>query len=213
MPELLERIRPLAQKWVLPVVEALRGRADNPFAILITSLISLRTKEEQTAPAASQLLALANTPQEMLALGEDIIAKILHPVGFYRNKTKTILEVSRRLLSEYDSRVPDTLEELLTFKGVGRKTANLVMSVAYNKPAICVDIHVHRITNRVGYVKTTSPEETEFALRKKLPPQHWQEINPLLVAFGREMCHPTSPYCSICPITHKCPRHGVKRTR
>jgi len=213
MVDLLDAVRPLAKSWRLPVVEALRSQSDNPFAILVTSLISLRTKEEQTAPVAQKLLALAKTPEEMLALGEKVIAETLYSVGFYRNKARNLLEISQRLIDEFNSRVPDTLEELLTLKGVGRKTANLVISVAYNQLAVCVDIHVHRISNRIGYVMTKTPEATEFALRAKLPSSLWREVNPLLVAFGRELCYPLSPHCRICPIEQKCPKVGVKRRR
>jgi endonuclease III len=211
-----EIIRLLEQELAkneLPIVTLLAEEHGNPFEILISTLLSLRTKDEVTAEAAKRLFALASTPAGMLRLSEDRIREAIYPVGFYRNKAETILRVCRELIERFGSKVPETIEELLTIKGVGRKTANLVVSLGFNGAAICVDTHVHRISNRLGYVQTKTPEQTEFALRAKLPPEHWRRINTLLVAFGRNTCRPVSPLCSRCPIQSCCDRVGVGKSR
>jgi endonuclease III len=200
-------------KWELPIVSSLAEEHSGPFVILISTILSLRTKDEVTAKAAERLLALARTPEEMLELSEGKIIKAIYPVGFYRTKAKTILHISKELLDRFHSRVPDTIEQLLTLKGVGRKTANLVVALGYNKEGLCVDTHVHRISNRLGYVKTKTPEETEYALRKKLPSKYWLRYNTLMVAFGRHVCVPISPFCSRCTVFAYCDRVNVVRSR
>jgi endonuclease III len=200
-------------KWELPIVSSLAEEHSGPFPILISTILSLRTKDEVTAKAAERLLALARTPEEMLKLSEGKIIKAIYPVGFYRNKAKTILHISRELIDRFHSLVPDTIEQLLTLKGVGRKTANLVVALGYNKEGLCVDTHVHRISNRLGYVRTKTPEETEYALRKKLPSVYWLRYNTLMVAFGRHVCVPISPFCSRCPVFAYCDRVNVVRSR
>lgn len=200
-------------KGELPIVSQLALEQRDPFEILISTLLSLRTKDEVTAVATERLFALAKTPAQMLRLSEEQIRKAIYPVGFYRNKAETIHAVCRDLIDRFKSRVPETIEELLTIKGVGRKTANLVVSLAFHKPGLCVDTHVHRISNRLGYVRTKTPEETEFALRAKLPQEHWSRYNTLLVAFGRNTCRPVSPLCSVCPIAKYCDRVGVTKSR
>jgi len=197
----------------LPIVSHLAADQRDPFVILISTLLSLRTKDEVTELATERLFKLAGTPAEMLKIPEAKIAKTIYPVGFYRVKARTIHHVCRELIERFNSRVPDNLEDLLSIKGVGRKTANLVISLAYGKPGICVDTHVHRISNRMGYVKTKTPDETEFALRAKLPRRHWIIYNTLMVAFGRRTCKPVSPVCSACPINIYCARVGVKLSR
>ncbi|PJC75299.1 MAG: endonuclease III, partial [Syntrophobacterales bacterium CG_4_8_14_3_um_filter_49_14] len=177
----IEHVIPILEeevkKWELPIVSHLaKGRRD-PFIILISTLLSLRTKEEVTAEATKRLFRLAATPAEMVELSLSAIEKAIYPAGFYRNKAKTILAISQELLCLYDSHVPDTLEQLLAMRGVGRKTANLVLTLGFNKEGICVDTHVHRISNRLGYVQTKTPDETEFALREKLPRRHWANYN------------------------------------
>ena len=184
-----------------------------PFNILISTLLSLRTKDETTAGATERLFRLAGTPAEMLRLLPETIAQAIYPVGFYRNKARTILAVCRELLGRYGSQVPDTMEQLLALPGVGRKTANLVLTLGFAKEGICVDTHVHRISNRLGYVRTKTPEQTEFALREKLPQKYWINYNTLMVAFGRLICRPLSPFCSICPILSFCDRADVNRNR
>ena len=211
-----EIIRLLEQELVkreLPIVTKLAEEHRDPFEILISTLLSLRTKDEVTAVATERLFSLASTPAEMLRLSEKTIQRAIYPVGFYRNKAETIRHVCRELIERFQSRVPDSIEELLTLKGVGRNTANLVVSLGFSGAGLCVDTHVHRISNRIGYVRTKNPEETEFALRAKLPPEHWSRYNTLLVAFGRNTCRPVSPLCSHCPMEAYCDRVGVVKSR
>ncbi|MBW2559753.1 MAG: endonuclease III [Deltaproteobacteria bacterium] len=209
----IEALRKTLTSKKLPIVSELAEQKSTPFHILISTLLSLRTKDEVTEVATRRLFALASTPAEMLKLSPDRIADVIYPVGFYRNKARTILHVSRELIERYDSRVPDSIDELLTLKGVGRKTANLVITLGYGGEGICVDTHVHRISNRLGYVRTKTPDETEYALRAKLPQEYWTEYNTLMVAFGRLICRPTSPLCSQCPICGVCEKVGVVKHR
>lgn len=176
----------------------------DPFLVLISCILSLRTNDKTTYPATLRMLELGKTPMAFSVLDTDTLEKAIFPVGFYKNKAAQIIKLSRVLVEKYDSKVPDSIDELVKFKGVGRKTANLVIARGFNKPAICVDVHVHRIFNRLGYVKTKTPEETEFELRKKLPEKFWIEINTLLVTHGQNICKPIKPLCSICPISNLC---------
>jgi endonuclease-3 len=175
--------------------------------------LSLRTKDSTTREASERLFKIAPTPKKLAGLEADTIERAIYPAGFYRVKAGTLKEIGRVLVEEHGSKVPDTLEGLLELKGVGRKTANLVVTMGYNKPGICVDIHVHRITNRWGYVRTKTPDATEMALRRKLPPAHWADINDLLVAYGQNLCRPVSPHCSVCKLYEMCDRVGVKKRR
>jgi endonuclease III len=209
----MDLLRKAASSWSAPVVTQMASLSRDPYQILIATLLSLRTKDETTGPAARRLFALADTPQQMLTLTSSQIERAIYPVGFYKTKTQTVLDISQVLVDKYDGRVPDEIDELLTLKGVGRKTANLVVTQGFQKPGICVDTHVHRISNRWGYVQTKTPEETEMALRAKLPQKYWIEINDLLVASGQTICHPTSPKCSQCPIERYCEKVGVVRSR
>jgi endonuclease-3 len=209
----IERIETELAGKELPIVSLLAEDKSDPFKILISTLLSLRTKDETTAVATARLFALARTPEEMAALPTEEIRQAIYPVGFYRNKTLTILEVCRTLIDTYNSQVPDTIDELLKLRGVGRKTANLVVALGFNGPGICVDIHVHRISNRLGYVSTKNPEDTEFALRGKLPEKFWVKYNTLMVSFGRNICRPVSPLCSRCPASGFCSRTGVMKSR
>ena len=177
---------------------------NNPYLVLIACILSLRTNDRTTYPATLRMLELAKTPKAMKNVKVEDLAKAIYPVGFYANKAKQIIELSRQIDEELDGKVPDTIKELVKFKGVGRKTANLVLSQGFNKPAICVDVHVHRIFNRLGYVCTKNPEETEFALREKLPQKYWIDINTLMVTHGQNICKPTQPKCSECPIANYC---------
>ena len=197
----------------MPIVSHLAENQRNPFVILISTLLSLRTKDEVTAVATERLFELASTPEEMLKVPLNKIAKVIYPVGFYRVKARNIHHTCVELIKRFSSKVPDDIDDLLSIKGVGRKTANLVVSLAYGKDAICVDTHVHRISNRLGYVKTKTPDETEFALRKKLPRRHWIIYNTIMVAFGRQTCKPVSPLCSQCPVNKYCDRIGVTFSR
>ena len=206
-------LRREVRRWQEPVVGVVARESQDPFRILVACVLSLRTKDRTTADASRRLFALATKPVAMLRLSLSRIERAIYPVGFYRTKARQIREICRRLLDVYAGRVPDSIDELLTLPGVGRKTANLVVTVGYQKPGICVDIHVHRITNRWGYVKTKTPEQTEEALRKKLPAKYWITFNDLLVPFGQNVCQPVSPYCSRCHLTAYCDRIGVTRSR
>jgi len=196
--------------WRVPIVGHYRH---DPFETLISCLLSLRTKDSTTEAASARLFALARTPQAMLRLTPRKIERAIFPVGFYRTKARTILEISRTLVERHAGEVPGDLESLLALKGVGRKTANLVVTLAFRRYGICVDTHVHRISNRWGYVRTKTPDQTEMALRSRLPRRHWRVYNDLLVAFGQNLCHPTSPWCSRCPVADRCARVGVTRSR
>lgn len=195
------------------VTEISETHKEDPYRVLISCLISLRTKDEVTAEASARLFRLADTPSAMVKLREEKIAQAIYPAGFYRTKAATIRRVSREILDRFEGRVPDGIEDLLTLKGVGRKTANLVVTLGYGKPGICVDTHVHRIVNRWNLVQTPSPNRTEEALRESLPKRYWIEINDLLVTFGRTVCKPVSPLCSQCRIAQFCDRVGVGRFR
>lgn len=209
----LAKIRRAIRPFQTPAVTQIAEKSRDPFRVLISCLISLRTKDEVTDAASKRLFARADTPVKILKLREKEIAKLIFPAGFYRTKARNILEISRTLIEQHKGRVPDILEELLQLKGVGRKTANLVVTVAYNKPGICVDTHVHRLSNRLGWVKTQTPEQTEMALREILPKRYWIPINDWLVTFGQNMCQPVSPWCSKCPVNKECPQIGVKYRR
>lgn len=206
-------LRAAVGAWRLSIVDALAQRAETPYKILITTMLSLRTQDTTTGPASERLFALADTPVAMLTLSAEAIEQAIYPVGFYKVKALNVLKVSRILLETYDGRVPATIEELIELPGVGRKVANLVLTMGYGLPGICVDTHVHRISNRWGYVQTKTPEQTEFALRAKLPSAYWIEINGHLVMLGQNICHPTSPRCSQCPLSAWCERVGVVRSR
>jgi len=211
--KVMHTVREASTSWNAPVVTQMASLSRDPYQVLIACLLSLRTKDETTGPAARRLFALADTPQKMLTLTKAQIERAIYPVGFYKTKAQTVLDISQELIDKYAGRVPDEIDELLTFKGVGRKTANLVVTQGYQKPGICVDTHVHRISNRWGYVETETPGETEMTLRGKLPLKYWIEINDLLVAMGQTICHPTSPKCSLCPIERYCEKIGVERSR
>jgi endonuclease-3 len=200
-------------KWDTPIVTLMAETYESPFRVLISCILSLRTQDATTAKASHRLFAVADTPAAMLKLSAKKIAMLIFPVGFYRTKAKNILDICKTLIDEYGGKVPDEIDELLKLKGVGRKTANLVVTLGYQKPGICVDTHVHRISNRWGYVKTPTPEKTEFALRAKLPKQYWIEYNDLLVSFGQHLCRPISPMCSQCPVARYCEKIGVSIRR
>jgi endonuclease III len=209
----IQVLRVATKSWVTPFVTEMSRHKRDPFRVLISTILSLRTQDKTTAAAAPRLFALADTPQKMVQLKARQIEKAIYPVGFYRVKTKSILKTCRELIRKYGGRVPDDLDELVALPGVGRKTANLVLTQGFGKLGICVDTHVHRITNRWGYIKTKTPAQTEMALRSKLPTEYWIEINDHLVTLGQNICHPTSPRCSICPVAAFCSRVGVKRSR
>jgi endonuclease-3 len=206
-------LRRESRGWDAPVLTLMAAEKHDPFLTLIGCILSLRTNDKTTAIAAPRLFAKARTPVEMLALEPREIEELIYPVGFYRTKARGIREICRDLIERFDGRVPDEIDDLVTLKGVGRKTANLVVTESFRKPGICVDTHVHRISNRWGLVATTTADKTEVALRQVLPRRYWIQFNSLLVAFGQTLCHPTSPWCSRCPIATRCPRIGVTRSR
>jgi endonuclease III len=209
----LRILRKAAPGWNAPVITLMAAERRDPFLTLIGCLLSLRTRDQATAIAAPRLFVHADTPSKMLELSQLEIEGLIHPVGFYRTKARVILQVCRDLLDRFDGKVPDDIDDLLTLNGVGRKTANLVVTQAFGKPGICVDTHVHRISNRWGLIKTATPEKSEMALREVLPRRYWIEYNSLLVAFGQTICQPVSPWCTQCPVSHLCPRIGVIRSR
>ena len=176
----------------------------DPYLVLICCILSLRTNDKTTIKATKNMLNLAKTPKEMIKVDADTLAKAIYPVGFYKNKANQIIELSNILVQKYNSKVPDEIDELIKFKGVGRKTANLVLTKGFNKPAICVDTHVHRISNRLGLVETKTPDETEMELRKILPKKYWIDFNTLLVTHGQNICKPQNPNCSLCSISKFC---------
>jgi endonuclease-3 len=206
-------LREQAPGWRAPVVTLIAETTGDPFRVLVSTILSLRTQDQTTAAAARRLFARAATPAAMLGLRAATIAKLIYPVGFYRTKARVIRSVCRTLLERWGGAVPRDLDALLTLNGVGRKTANLVLTLGFRAPGICVDTHVHRITNRWGYVKTRHPDETEAALRRKLPERYWMVLNDLLVAYGQNLCKPISPFCSRCRLVAYCPAAGVGRTR
>ena len=179
----------------------------DPYLVLICCILSLRTNDKTTYPAPMRMLALGKTPKEISKLDIKTLEEAIYPVGFYKNKAEQIIELSKILVEKYNSKVPDTIEELVKFRGVGRKTANLVLTKGFNKPAICVDVHVHRICNRLGYVKTKNPEETEFKLREILPEKYWIDFNTLLVTHGQNVCKPINPKCEICSLNKFCKKN------
>lgn len=211
--QVLRILRKAAPGWNAPVLTLMAAERRDPFLTLIGCILSLRTKDQATAIAAPRLFAHAATPSKMLELSQEEIQRLIYPVGFYRTKARVILQICHDLLYRFGGKVPDTIDELLTLNGVGRKTANLVVTEAFGKPGICVDTHVHRISNRWGLIKTATPEKSEAALREMLPRRYWIEYNSILVAFGQTICQPVSPWCSRCPVSHLCPRIGVVRSR
>ena len=215
---------PDALRWLIRTLRAHRAgvrpttlaeveRERDPFRLLVACVISLRTKDEVTATSSARLFAVAATPAALAALPVAEIGRLIFPAGFYNTKARQLREIARRIAADHGGAVPPSLDALLAFPGVGRKTANLVLGLGFGIPAICVDTHVHRISNRLGMVRTTTPERTEHALAVLLPRRHWIDINDLLVTFGQHVCHPTSPHCSTCPLAARCPRTGVTHSR
>ncbi len=206
-------LRKECNRWEQAIVTQYANLDHDPYKILISTLISLRTKDKVTHKASDRLFNKAPNPYIMNKLTEEEIKKLIYPAGFYKTKAKKIKDISKKLIEEYNGVVPDNINELMKFKGIGRKTANLVVILGYDKPGICVDTHVHRITNRWGYVNTKNPDKTEKALREKLPKEYWKEINDLLVVYGQNLCKPMSPFCSKCKIEFYCDKIGVDKHR
>jgi endonuclease III len=209
----IRTLRRQAPSWRPTAVAEVAAEQPDPFRVLIACLLSLRTQDATTREASERLFRIADTPAAMLRLSPARISRLIFPVGFYRTKARVIRKISRDLIERFGGGVPSDIDALLTLKGVGRKTANLVVTIGFAKPGICVDIHVHRISNRLGFVRTKTPDQTELALRAKLPRRYWIGYNDLLVAFGQNLCRPLSPHCSRCPVARWCRRVGVGRTR
>lgn len=207
--KIIKILRKEIRRFQVPIVTEVSQLRRDPFEVLVTTILSLRTKDEVTREAARRLLEKVHTPQDIIDIKEQELARLIFPVGFYKTKAKNLKNISKDLIEKFDGKVPDDLDELLKLKGVGRKTANLVITLAFGKPGICVDTHVHRVSNRLGYVATKTPEATEMALREKLPRQYWIEYNDLLVTWGQNICRPISPFCSKCAIRPYCGQVGV----
>ncbi len=205
MPSLEREVK----NYQVPVVDLIKAQTNEPWKVLVATILSARTKDEVTAAAVKRLFPAVKTLAGLRELSVEEIASIIHPVGFFKNKSKFLRELPDVVDTLFNGEIPDTVEELVKLPGVGRKTANLVVAVAFNKPAICVDTHVHRIMNIWGYVKTKTPLETEMALRKKLPAKYWIPVNRVLVAFGQSICRPVSPHCDECPLAGICPKLGA----
>jgi endonuclease-3 len=210
---IIRRLRRTRRSWNPTALADIAERTRDPFRVLIACILSLRTQDATTAGAAARLFALADTPARMVRLRAPRIAGTIYPVGFYRTKARTIRAICRALIARNGGQVPAAIEPLLELPGVGRKTANLVVTMGFGKPGICVDTHVHRISNRLGYVRTPTPIATEMALRATLPRRYWIGYNDLLVAFGQNVCTPLRPRCSACPVRDHCRRVGVAASR
>ncbi len=196
-----------------PSVTLVSRTTGNPFNVLLATLISLRTKDEVTLKASQRLFEKVKTFEDIYKMDQALIRNLIYPAGFYRTKAKRMKEIAGIIIGQLNGRIPDTIEDLLKLPGVGRKTANLVVSLGFNKPGMCVDTHVHRITNRIGWVKTRTPDQTEFALRELIPVKYWRNLNDYLVSYGQTVCTPVSPFCSLCRLNDVCPKINVGRSR
>jgi len=211
--EIIEILEEEFKNWDVPVVTLIALQSKDPFKVLISTILSLRTKDEVTIGSSNRLYKLLTKPEDISKITVEQIEKAIYPSAFYRRKAIQIKKICERLILEFDSIVPNDIETLLKFEGVGRKTANLVLSEGYQIPAMCVDTHVHRISNRFGFIKTKMPDESEMVLRKKLPQKYWNEYNTILVAFGQHLCRPISPFCLKCPVKKYCKRIGIDKSR
>jgi endonuclease-3 len=207
--KVLKTLEKKYKEWKVPIVTEIANRTKDPFRVLISTVLSSRTKDAVTREASRRLFNKASTPGALAKLSPREIEELIYPVGFFHTKARRLPELALILTDKYQGKVPDALEELLELPGVGRKTANLVLTVGFGKPGICVDTHVHRISNRFGYVKTKNPEETEFALREKLPPKWWIVYNDFLVTLGQNICFPRNPDCDVCPLNKLCEKVNI----
>ena len=206
-------LKKYVRQFKLPIVDAVEEKTKSPFHVLVSTILSARTKDKTTAAASKKLFKKVKAASDLEKLSVKEIEALIYPVGFYKNKARFLKKLPKVLREEFGGQIPETIEELVKLPGVGRKTANLVLVIAFKKPAVCVDTHVHRIMNRLGFVKTKTPFETEKALRERLPKKYWKTINSIFVAFGQNHCFPISPKCSACPIRKYCNRIGVKKSR
>ena len=212
-PEINNILNEAYNKNNAPSVTLISTLKKTPYHILISTLISLRTKDQVTLEASMRLFEKADSIEELDKLSEDEIAKLIYPCGFYKTKAARMKEICKIIIENNNANIPDEIDDLIKLPGVGRKTANLVVILGFNKPGICVDTHVHRISNRIGWVQTKTPEETEFALRKLLPLEYWRTINDYFVSYGQTVCTPMSPHCSICKLNNVCQKNGVEKSR
>ncbi|MFN3471898.1 MAG: endonuclease III domain-containing protein [Aquificaceae bacterium] len=204
IPIVMEIMRREYTKWHAPIVKLIAQKRKDPLSALLCALLSTRTRDETTAEVCKRFLKKVKEPKDLLDMDLEELQSLIYPVGFYRNKARHLKELARQLIEEFGGKVPDNMEDLLKLKGVGRKVANIVLSEGFGKPAIAVDIHVHRISNRWGLVKTKSPEETEKALMEALPVEYWRDFNRLVVALGQTICKPIKPKCQECPLRDWC---------
>lgn len=212
--EMMKTLTAFFPEEAAPIITRIsRDRKSDPFLVLVGTLLSLRTKDETTEKVMETLMPHVRTPRDLLSIPTGELERMIYPVGFYRNKAKILKEVAGTIITSFGGKVPDTIEELLSIRGVGRKTANLVVTEGYGKPGICVDTHVHRISNRLGVVATKNPHQTEEMLRQVLPQKYWIVYNSLLVTFGKRICTPLSPKCSQCPLNTICPKKNVTKSR
>ena len=215
--EILEKAdeanRKIEDTAITTIAEEYDEGPGKPWAILVSTILSLRTKDDVTRAASRRLLEKAPGPAELLSLGEEETARLAYPAGFYRTKAASLVKIASLLLEKHGGQVPADMDALLSLPGVGRKTANLILTEAFDMYGICVDIHVHRICNRAAWVTTPDPEKTESALRENLPKRYWKKINGLLVLYGQNICRPQSPFCSRCVTSAHCQRRGVERSR
>ncbi len=209
----LGAIEAVTRNFPDPSVNEIESSFSTPWGVLVSTIISLRTKDAVTLKSSIKLLTEARDPQALLDIGEERVADLIYPAGFYHTKASNLVRISQLLIEQYNGVVPGNREALLAFPGVGLKTANLVLGIGFRIPAICVDIHVHRIANRRGWLVSDKPDLTERLLREILPEKWWIDINKILVSFGQRVCTPRSPHCSTCPVSGDCPREGVDRTR
>jgi len=197
------------KNYKVPIVDLIKIQTNDPAKILIATILSARTKDETTAQACKKLFKKVKKVQDLNKLTIKQIEQLIFPVGFYHNKAKFLKQLPIELKKQFNNKIPETIEELILLPGVGRKTANLVVTIGFQKPAMCVDVHVHRISNRLGYINTKTPFESEIALRKKMPVKYWEKYNSIIVAFGQNLCRPINPHCEVCPIQKYCDHYQL----
>lgn len=216
IPEVLRVIKILKKEvksYDIPFVELVKIQTKSKFKVLISTILSARTKDELTAKICKKLFRKIKNFDDLIYIDEIELEKLIYPIGFYRTKAKNLKKLGFMMVNDFDYKIPKTIDELILLPGVGRKTANLVLSVAHNLPGLCVDVHVHRIFNRIGFIKTKTPFQTEIDLKSNIPQKYWSTINRVFVPFGQEICRPTSPFCSKCPIKKYCNQVNVKKIR
>jgi endonuclease-3 len=210
--EIMEKLKEIYPSTEKTTLNRMRTKPD-PFKVLISCLLSLRARDENTEKVSKQLYEVANSPEEIVKIPIKKLEKLIFSSGHYKKKARVLQSVSQDLITRFNSKVPDKKEDLLSIKGVGPKTANIVLAFAFNQLVLPIDTHCHRIPNRLGWIKTKTPEQTEKELEKILPKIYWADFNAIFVQFGRDICQPVSPKCSECPINQYCKRVGVERSR